>query len=399
MLRDGSLSLGLRLCAAFLSLVTLAVFGRVLSPEDFGYFATVMAILGLLAPVCGLGWPLTLVRYFGRGESSKGLIKLAFRQSVGLSIFVVILGAIFLREKALILGLAILPAYVAIDLVGAILRARGSLVRALAPRDILWRAALLVAGFIAMRFPAGEQTSVLLTIAAPLIVLIAGAQMLLLGPFGEAPLPDGVGKVKSRIWVSNLSGTLFANLDTLAVGAFCGVEIAGGYFAASRLSSIIVFVHNAVGLAVGPRLARHCAAANTEDLRADMRRAALMAGGPAVCVFMLFGVSGEVFLRMISENAADMYLVLLLLALGQVVNGLTGASGLFLAMSSREGLVARVSLQSLFVGALTISLAAYFYGPIGAACATFCVQTWNEARLWLAARSVLSQSSFQGVTQ
>ncbi|WIV50254.1 lipopolysaccharide biosynthesis protein [Marivivens sp. LCG002] len=391
MLKDGSLSLVLRLCAAALSLGTLTFVGRAFTAEDFGYFGTVMAMLALLTPICALGWPLTLTRYISQGFFSRVLVWRALRQSLSAALLFALIGALVLREWIFALGLVILPAYVALDLMAAIFRARGSFVRALVPRDILWRGLLMIGVWVVMSFPQGQQTSMLLVLAIPPIFLMAALQMRSLRDFEDcAPMDADVARVRHRIWISTLSGTLFANLDTLAVGAFCGVEVAGGYFAASRLGSIIVFVHSAVGLAVGPRLARHHAERNASAINADLRTAALMAGVPALVLFGVFVVAGGVLLGAIAPNAEDMQIVLLLLALGQVVNGLTGPSGLFLSMSGAEAQVARVSIQSLAVGAAMILLGAAVFGPIGAAAATFAVQSRSELRLWIGARSAIA---------
>lgn len=391
MLKDGSLSLVLRLCAAALSLGTLILVGRAFTAEDFGYFGTVMAMLALLTPICALGWPLTLTRYIAQGLFSRVLVRTALRQSLTVALLFAVIGALVLREWVFALGLVILPAYVALDLMAAIFRARGSFVRALIPRDILWRGLLMIGVWVAMSFPQGRQTAMLLILAIPPIFLMAALQMRSLRDFEDrAPMAADAARVRHRIWISTLSGTLFANLDTLAVGAFCGVEVAGGYFAASRLGSIIVVVHSAVGLAVGPRLARHHAERNAIAIRSDLRTAALLAGVPALVFFIVFVVAGGVLLGAIAPNAEDMQMVLLLLALGQVVNGLTGASGLFLSMSGSEAQVARVSIQSLAVGAVSILLGAMLFGPIGAAASTFAVQSWSELRLWFGARRVFA---------
>ncbi len=400
MLKDGLFVLTLRMCAALLSLVTLAVFGRMLSPLDFGYFGTVIAMLALFAPVCGLGWPLTLLRYFAQGEVSQQLFHRSLTQIILVCVGVALAGSLILEKSVLVLGLALLPAYVSFDLIGATLRARGALFYALVPRDILWRAILLLAVAFAANFPAGAQTKFLLSVALPAIVLIAVAQFVILSKsLKPSSVPKDVGAVRNRIWVSNLTGTLFANLDTLAIGAFCGVEVAGGYFAASRLSSIIVFVHNAVGLFVGPHLAHHSVAGNFGELRSYLRFAAKMAGVPAIVVFLIFAAIGRFLLGVISPDAEQMFVVLLLLSMGQVVNGLTGASGLFLAMSGQEGLVARVSFQSLVLGAISIVLGAKFYGPVGAASATLCVQSLSEIRLWLASQGTISEAFQRGMAR
>ncbi len=400
MLRDGLLALSLRMCAALLSLVTLAVFGRMLSSLDFGYFGTVIAMLSLLAPICGLGWPLTLLRYFAQGEVSQQLVHISLIQILFVSVGVALAGAFLFEKSVFVLGLAILPAYVSFDLIGAILRARGALFSALVPRDILWRAILLLGVVFAANFPAGEQTTSLLSVGLPAIVLFAVVQFVVLSQsLKPSPMPKNVGVVRNRIWASNVTGTLFANLDTLAIGAFCGIEVAGGYFAASRLSSIIVFVHNAVGLFVGPHLAQHSVGGNFRELRSYLRFAATMAGVPAIGAFLIFASSGRFLLGAISPDAEEMFVVLLLLSMGQVVNGLTGASGLFLAMSGQEGLVARVSIQSLVLGAITIVLGAKLYGPLGAASATLCVQSLSEIRLWLASRGTISETFHRGMAR
>lgn len=395
MLISTSIALSLRLAAAAIAFLSIIVLGRFLSPTDFGYYGTIMALLALLTPFVSMGWPITLLRFEANGVGCASLIRPAQVRVVCAAVCVFAFGGLISRDLTIGLGLALLPAYALLELGGAILRARGALVTALLPRDVLWRSLLLGSGLIAASFPEGQQAPLLFGVGLLGIVALLMWQRAVIGRTSpDGPLPKDARVVSLRVWACALGGQVFANLDTLVVGAMFGVETAGGYFAASRLASLAAFAHNAISLVVGPRLAKSLAHDDVIAIEKVLARARQISSVPALLAFAVFTAIDGQGLSVLGANVDQAKSILLVLAAGQVVNGLTGASGLFLTLSGQEGVVARTTLCAVVVASGAIPLGALLWGPFGAAMATCLVQSLSE--LWLMRRAAFALSNSKG---
>lgn len=386
MIRQSFLALGLRLMASGIAYATVMLFGRWMIPQDYGDFVIVLSGLGFGAVIVGQGYPLILLRYLHEPNGGAALSAANCRVMM-MALAAALLAAVIAPRPALTYGALLLPAFALCDISGAALRAQGKITAALAPRDIIWRLALI--GFApVVSFGASD-----LLIAANLIfwpIALAMWAAARLPRFGHAP---PMQRRARRVWTTLLANAGLANLDTLSIAAVFGPDIAGLYFAAARTASLPSFALNAANTVLGPRIAR------APEI-ADLRKSALFGALPAIAAFVVFCVAGERILALFGERFTEMLPVLLILSLGQVVNGAAGPAGLILNLRGHEACHSRISLSAFVAALIAVPLAALVGSPVTVAITSTAIVIAYELALLRAAthKTGLSISVFsQGV--
>lgn len=404
-------AIGLRVLGSGASYLSLVLAARWLAPPDYGHFSAVLGVVTLLAAVAALGMPIILLRYLaqyrvsGDTDLSGAIIRQSRRVTLACSGALALVGLLVAlstsdpRAVTLGLGLVLLPPFVLVEVNGAVLRAEGKIVAALAPRDILWRLCLIpVAAVIGGSLPAGAQIVPYLSAAAALLWACAAGQALMAGREmrrGAAP-PDVRREwrlVAGRVWLTNVAAVGISNIDVVLVGLIFSPVQTGLYFAASRTAGLASFTLNAVALVIAPRVARSFHAGDRPALRRDLRIGATLAFVPALMSFLAFVIFGGPILELFGPGFAEMRVELILLALGQLVNGLTGGCGILLNMSGREGLHAAISMAFLVLSVVAALAGAMLNGTVGVAAGMLCAVSGLNLTLWWAARRVTGEDT------
>ncbi|WP_194093779.1 lipopolysaccharide biosynthesis protein [Marivivens aquimaris] len=371
MIRQSFLALGLRLMAAGIAYATVMLFGRWMTPQDYGDFVIVLSGLGFGAVIVGQGYPLILLRYVHEPNGGAALSAANCRVLM-MAVAAALLAAVIAPRPALAYGALLLPAFALCDISGAALRAQGKITAALAPRDISWRLALI--GLApAVGFGASDLLIAANFILWPIALAMWAAARL--PRTGHAP---PMQRPARRVWTTMLANAGLANLDTLCIAGVFGPEIAGLYFAAARTASLPSFALNAANMVLGPRIAR-------APVVTDLRKSALFGALPAFAAFLVFWVAGERILALFGERFTNMLPVLLILSLGQVVNGAAGPAGLILNLRGHEACHSRISLSAFVAAMIAVPLAALFGSPVTVAITSTAILIAYELALLRAA--------------
>ncbi|KIC18722.1 lipopolysaccharide biosynthesis protein [Leisingera sp. ANG-DT] len=411
-------ALALRVLAAAATYAMVMLLGRWLSVTDYGRFVSVISFVTLMTAFCGLGLPISLLRYLGQYNAAQQragarmVMRHAARRSLAVSSVcaaagILCGGGILLAAGRLPdgvlgsiavqgLGLILLPAFVSVEVHGAMLRSFGRIFLALAPRDVIWRLLLLPAGLaVALSLPPGQQFPALLAAGAVLLAVLALLQARVLWRLVAAPRNGSTGqsaidlaevsKTTRSIWVTTVSAVGFSNLDVVAVAVFISPEQAGPYFAASRTAALAAFTLNAVNTVIGPRISAAYFAGDLDRLRRELRTGASLAFVPALAAFVLALAFGEQLLAFLGPDFVPMYPVLVILAAGHLANGMSGSCGMLLNMTGHEKLHARISFWALAAGVCCIALCGYAWGVPGIAAGAGLGLAGLEATLWTAA--------------
>lgn len=405
-------AIGLRVLGSGVSYLSLVLAARWLAPPDYGHFGAVLGVVTLLAAVASLGMPLILLRYLAQYRVSgdpglaAAIIGHARRLSLGcsgalaLAGLAVALAASGPRAVTLGLGLVLLPPFVLVEVNGAVLRAGGRIVAALAPRDILWRLALIpLAAMVGAALPATAQIVPFLALSAAVLWACALWQALAARgqSAGAVPVPATVRRewrgVAGRVWLTNVAAVGISNIDVVLVGLIFSPAQTGLYFAASRTAGLASFTLNAVALVIAPRVARSFHAGDRPALRRDLRIGATLAFLPALASFLAFALFGGPILELFGPGFAAMRAELILLAAGQLVNGLTGSCGILLNMSGREGLHAAISIIWLALSVVAALAGALLAGTVGVAAGMLGAVAGLNLSLWCAARRVTGEDT------
>jgi O-antigen/teichoic acid export membrane protein len=185
-----------------------------------------------------------------------------------------------------------------------------------------------------------------------------------------------------------------AQVGTILLGILADPRAAGVFNVAFRITTLISFVLLAASYPLGPLVARLEAEGRRDEVQRVVVRAARAVLAVSVPVTIVILVFVERILSLFGAHFGDGATAVWIMAVGDIVNVLTGYGGLVLVMSGREADLARsVILGALFNLGLGFALISPF-GPTGAAIATAASVTvtnlatnwwsWRRLRVWAA---------------
>ena len=137
-----------------------------------------------------------------------------------------------------------------------------------------------------------------------------------------------------------------------------------------KLTTMLSFIIIAVNRVLAPQIAvtyKNGDLVALQHLISKSSRLMWILCVPAVFIIMLFS---QQILMMIDESYPSQYLVLIVLALGQLVNVITGNIGLLLSMTGHEKIQKNILLCALFISLILGYFLIPSYGPLGAAIMT-----------------------------
>lgn len=189
-----------------------------------------------------------------------------------------------------------------------------------------------------------------------------------------------------------------SNLSMLVLGSLGEAESAGLYKASEAVSALVSFGLVVVNMVIMPRIARHHAREERDQLQALVTRGARLISVAALCGMLAVILGGKFFLELLFGTAyTAAYTALLILAVGQFANALFGPVSIVLNMIGYERLtLIGVSVAAVLNIALNLLLVPPL-GMIGAAIATAAATlAWNVLLAVLLWRMTGIDSTFLG---
>ena len=404
LLRGAVAVFGVTALAQLLALVLQVLLARLLGPVEFGIYGFVIAGLGLCLILVKLGLDTTLIRFvaqFAADEDSgrmRGLVRVARTTGLALGVivgsvvvaWVVQAGDARLPEVrlAMVVGAVVLPLAAFSELTAAALRGLRRVPTALAGDGL---ARPLVAGAVIVVLAAVRPGW--LTSASALVAYLLGTVVslwvtsILLGrilPPGPAvaTATDVRRYLRTAVSLMLASGFLVAmySLDTVMLGLLADTTAAGFYSVASRVAIVVLFVMNAAQMVSAPMLAASLVSGAPGQLRGVVRALnglSLVAAVPAVLILL---VAAEPVMEIFGPEFRGAAPALRLLALSQLLNVLTGPTGMVLSMTGQESILVRLLFGGLLINVVLNLAWIPEYGILGAAGSALIAQcAWNLA--------------------
>jgi O-antigen/teichoic acid export membrane protein len=404
-------TLVLNVTAVALNFVVVLLLTHVLGSTAYGAYASAFAWAGILSVVAVLGLTPLVVRHVAAYSASgswaliRGLLHWTNRAIAGASVATICGAAvagwfIYHGRPALfhsfLVALALIPLIALTSLRQAAMQGLGRVVLGRLPETVLTPAIFIgaVAGADALTHVTAASALVF-QVGAALVGFALGAWFL------RRTLPARVRTAAresaSDSWRRSALALVFLNVvmaanaqvGTIMLGVLSGGRDAGVFNVAFRVTIFISFVLLAASYPLSPTVARLHAAGERAQIQRTVVRAArlvLLVSIPVALVLVVFAPEVlSVFGRDFSEGATAVRI----LAVGDLVNVVTGYGGLVLVMSGRESDLAR----SMALGAvLNVGLAAVLIPPFGvdgAAVATAAsLAVSNLAMTWLSWRQL-----------
>lgn len=402
--------------AVVLNFVLVLLLSRLLGAAGYGAYASAFAWAGVLSIVAVLGLAPLVVRHVASYHASeswglvRGLLRRANQTVTAASVATVVLAApagwmIYRGRSELMhpfwVALLLVPLIALSSLRQAAMQGLGRVVLGRTPDTVvapaLFIAATLTAG-IALddRFTATWATA--LQVGTTTCALALGAWLL------RRSLPHSVllavPEYEMRSWrrsgiplvLLNVVMAANAQVGTIMLGALATAADAGVFNVAVRTTSLISFVMLAASYPLMPLVARLHASGERERLQRTVIRTArgvLLISAPTGFVLVLFA---PLILRLFGAEFGDGATAMRILAVGEVVNVLTGFGGLVLVMSGREadlawsvavGAAVNLGLSAALIPVLDVKGAAIAAATAMAFSNTIMsLLAWRRLRVW-----------------
>ncbi len=394
--RGTASTVGLKVAYLGMSFVLSLILARWLGTAGYGAYAYAMAwAVFLTVPAC-LGLDNLLMRDVAAFEarSEWGLMRGLMRQanllvlaiSAGVALLAGVVSWVFLRRadpemlSAFRVALLLVPILGLTRLMQASLQGLhrvglgqlpGMLIHPLLLIFFLAGAHVILAGKL------GAALSMGLNVAAASVALLAGVWFLGQKFPEEAKLARPAYRrlawldtILPLVFLSSM-GTIYAQTDTLLLGAIKGAKAVGIYGIADRGAELVAFSLMALSPALGPTISSLYAKRDIKQLQSVATKSAqltLLASTPLALAFILFG--HWFLLHFFGPEFTRGQKALAILSVGQLVSVGMGSVGYLLIMTGHEGEAAKGIAISALVNVVLNGALIPVWGLEGAAVAT-----------------------------
>jgi O-antigen/teichoic acid export membrane protein len=396
--RGAQLAFAVQVAGVVVAYALQIVLARALGPDGFGSYSFVLAWMGPLAMVAGLGLPTVALRflpvYKDAADAARlaGLVRASERIALATSVGIALLGslaALLLAAEPvpLLVGLWTLPLAVQLRIQSELARSAGRFRLAFVV-PLVQQLVMLGAALAAHRLT--PATALLLPALGTIAVLPWQRLRLRRGLRRQLGIVEGpVAAYETRQWLSagaaflgiEASYTVLNQADALLVGALAGTESLALFSAAASTAAFATLAMIAVGAALSPSFAPLWQAGDREALNALAQRAVRWAFWPQLgCTAILLALAGPL-LGLFGPGFQSARLALVLLFVGQLANCATGYIGTLMATTDNQNRTIRSIWLAALANVALVSAGVHLAGVSGAAAGTaISTLAWN---LWL----------------
>ena len=378
LIKGAGLALLLRGAGAGLAFLLSVVIGRLLGAEGAGLYFAALSVVSIGSVVARIGMDNSLLRFVAAGAASddwgrvKGVFRLSLGLCLGLSGLLIVLllvlaplmsehmyGALEMTQSLRLVapGILVLSAMLLLsEALKALQQVRNSMLVSgiLQPLGALVVIYPLVQGL----GPAGAGLAYVIGAGlAALVGAILWRRSISVHPEPLSPFPIAELWASCRpLWVMALvNRAILPWAPLFLLGLWSSAAEAGIYGAATRVALLVSFFLLAANTVLAPRFAAMHQDGRIEAIAALTRKFAVIVTLAASPFFLLFIFAGDWVMALFGPDFAEGGKVLMILAVGQAINALTGPVGVVLMMGGREkdlqtgSLVAAVTLLLLAV--------------------------------------------------
>jgi len=404
LVRGSATALLVTVVAQTLTFGLQVLLARILGPVEFGLYSYAFAWFGVCLILAKLGMDAALIRLVaelvatGRASTLRGLIRFARGAGVTAAMVISLIAVLVVTGTSgtrvasltgvILAGALLLPVAVYSELTAAALRGLRRVGVALAGDGILRPlvvAGALVTASLALPGNLSGWSALLFYVLGTLASLVMTGSVLSRSvPRASAASDSQVGARCLRLGLSlllaNASLAAMYAVDTLLLGVLTDTTTAGYYSVASRIAVFVLFVMNAAQTFAAPMLASAAAGGVRADVLGVVRTLNVMSIAAGVPIGLGLLIGAEPLLGVFGPDFREASGALRILAVSQMLNVLTGPTGLTLSMTGNE----RPLVVLLICGlALQIALNLVLIPPLGLAGAAMAAlvahMVWNIA--------------------
>ena len=416
--RGAGFVMGIRVAGAAIALLSQVLLARWMGAFEYGIFAYVwvwVIILGILAP---MGFGTSTLRFVpeyrvnGKWRRLAGILEASWRVVMVLGVAVMTVGLLViaaLRNEIdpyyvapLVLAMFCVPGFALGDTLEGTARAFGWVNLAYFPAYIVRPLGIVLIGGL-IYLVVGRLTG-LAAVAGALAAtfLTLTGQRLLLNRRIASSIPRARPVRHTRYWIGASMPLVLAeglyllllNTDIVLLGYFVDPNDVGVYFAATRITNLIVFIYFAVAALAVPKFAELHAEGDRAGLQAFVHNIIQWIFWPTLAAAAGLLLVGRFALDLFGDGFDQGYPLLAVLMLGFIARASTGPVEYLLNMTGHQNVTAAVYGGA---AALNITLNLVLvprFGLMGAAMATAASLASASFFLFFVARRRLGISSF-----
>lgn len=423
--RNGAVAGIIKLASAGLSFAMFLAVALVTDERQFGLFSAAYAGASLVSFFASVGQQSVVLRFWPQyaGAGQRGVANSLMLRSI-----LVAMGGLAATSAGLVLvgmlpGFSVatpewLPLCCAAALLSLALgwsefasgafRAKSVLVGALLPRDVVWRALVLLAtgGLYVTHGSTDAVTATLLTAGLLLLSVLPQAVLLLRDTLRLERTPLSLEQkrefrsVTLGLWGATSLPPALGQVSTLLVAAILGPEVAGAVFVADRTTRVVLLALTGINQALAPEISGAYYSGDTEHVQKITSLTALGASVVAVLTLAVFAVFGPFILRIFDPAYATpgTHAVLIIFALGASFAAACGPIELLSHLTGLQNSLLKVLVVVNAIGLCVTALATWWFGPPGAAASIAgTLIVWNSISVGIAKRRIGIDSSVLGL--
>lgn len=378
---------------AGLSLASLMILARLLGANGYGAFANATAWVNIFVAFATFGFGTLLVRDVAVLQAKHewttlhGVLRFSDRFVLGLSALLVIVFIVMARfiyykpgENSLLqimwIAAPLIPLWAIASLRQSAIRGLEQTSRAMLP-DLIIRPALVLVGIFVVfyGFPGSLNASVAMAVSVGGSIIALAVGIVWLQKFLPKEVHQSRPEYEAKTWLTSalplfiLGGmqSIISQTPTVILGVSSSIENAGLYAVAIRLASVMIYLPSAIGIIIGPMMARLYANNEKDRVQNLLTQTTRVSFIINLLTSLVLFVFGKIILSFFGPEYVAAQLGLYLLVIGNLVDNALGNSIILLAMTGYERIVATIIIISAFTNVVLNFLLIPSYGFTGAA--------------------------------
>jgi O-antigen/teichoic acid export membrane protein len=423
--RNGAIAGVIKLMSAGLSFAMFVAVALVTDERQFGLYGATYAGASLVSFFASVGQQSTVLRFWpqymsagNNGVANSYMARAILVTLGGLVVSSLGIAAIGLLPVSVTKTPEWLPLCLSASLLSVALgwsefasgafRAKSLLVSALLPRDVIWRALVMLAigGLFAFHLTIDAVTATLFTAGLLALAVLPQAIILVRDTWRTERTPltaeqkREFNSVTGGLWGATSLPPALGQVSTLLVAAILGPEAAGAVFVADRTTRVVLLALTGINQALAPELS---SAYYTGDKRHVQRITSLTALGASVVALgtlVTFLFFGKTVLWIFDPAYAtpQTHAVLLIFSIGATFATACGPIELLSHLTGLQHALLKVLVVVNALGLIVTAIATYEFGAIGAASSIAgTLIVWNVISVEIAKRRIGIDSSVLGL--
>lgn len=177
-------------------------------------------------------------------------------------------------------------------------------------------------------------------------------------------------KTSAPMMLIALSSYFIGNISVYVIQIFESKYEVGIFALSLKLSLFISFVLVGVNTVIAPKISELYWSENISELKYLIKSKTQFIFWLSFAIFLLITIFSNDIINMINKEFSSGTIVLIILAIGQLINASCGPVGLLLNMTGNESVLMRVTLSMLVLTVILNIIFIYHFSILGAAIAT-----------------------------